>query len=218
MAESLKNTACREIRRRILEGVLVSGEIIDRRSIAKELGMSAAPVLEAMLLLETEGLLETIPRKGSRVSIHRPEDVRGHYLVREALECQIVRQVFGSPIAENFERLSALALKVDECRRNANLELLESEVAFHTAIADLVGCPVFTKIFTVSLRADMFYKMRYVSNREERSSHIRLLENLRDAPNAEAAEELVRSDLRNGRASMFMNLQTPMREKPIKTS
>ena len=43
---------------------------------------------EALLRLEFEGLLESRPRAGTRVRIPSPEDVKGHYVVREALEVQ----------------------------------------------------------------------------------------------------------------------------------
>ena len=46
-----------------LERELKPGEIINRRQIATRLDMSVAPVLEAMLRLESEGYLETLPRK-----------------------------------------------------------------------------------------------------------------------------------------------------------
>ena len=48
--------------------------------------MSFLPVSEALLRLEFEGLLESRPRAGTRVRIPSPDDVRGHYLVRETLE------------------------------------------------------------------------------------------------------------------------------------
>ena len=48
-------------------------------------------VAMALLGLESEGLLESRPRAGTRVRIPSPEDVRGHYVVREALEVQAAK-------------------------------------------------------------------------------------------------------------------------------
>src|SRR5436305_3509041 len=76
------------IRERILRGEIAIGHVISRRKIAAELGMSFLPVSEALLRLELEGLLESRPRAGTRVRIPSREDVRGHYIVREALEVQ----------------------------------------------------------------------------------------------------------------------------------
>src|SRR5216683_4813765 len=79
------------IRQRILRGEVAIGQVISRRKVAAELGMSFLPVSEAFLRLEFEGLLESRPRAGTRVRIPSREDVRGHYLVREALEVEAAR-------------------------------------------------------------------------------------------------------------------------------
>ena len=35
--------------------------------------------------------MESLPRVGTRVKVPKPEDVRGHYMLREALEAQVAR-------------------------------------------------------------------------------------------------------------------------------
>jgi len=208
MRESLKERAYREIGRMILAGELAPGEFINRRSMACELDMSVAPVLEAMLLLESEGLLETLPRRGTRVRIHHLDDVRGHFLVREALECQVARAVYGKPVAKAFAPLAVLAKVVDDARDDGPT-LWEAEVAFHCALADLMGCPVFSEVFRRAMRADLFYKLKTTvgGDRGRRRSHLRLLKALRDADTAEAAEAVTRHDLRNGKAALFLAME-----------
>src|SRR5918996_4318120 len=93
MKESAENSslaaeAYNVVRQRILRGELVLGQVISRRKLAAELGMSFLPVSEALLRLEVEGLLESRPRAGTRIRIPSREDVKGHYVVREALEMQ----------------------------------------------------------------------------------------------------------------------------------
>jgi len=213
--ESLKDEAARALRGRILSGELVPGEFLNRRGMAMELGMSVAPVLEAMLLLETEGLLETIARKGTRVRIHRPEDMRGQFLVREALECQVAREVFGPPVAADFRRLADLARRVDACRREQSMDVWEAEVDFHCALAELLGCPLFTHVYRQAVRADLFFKLRYPpASHASRRSHVSLLKALRDAPDATSAEALCRGDLRQGRAAHFLP-ETDHRNPPL---
>ena len=57
------------VRERILRGELAIGQVISRRKIAAELGMSFLPVSEALLRLEHEGLLESRPRAGTAPAI-----------------------------------------------------------------------------------------------------------------------------------------------------
>jgi len=64
---SLSKEVYQEILSRLMDNRLVPGNILNRRKVAKELGVSVAPVLEALKQLEMEGFLESIPRKGTIV-------------------------------------------------------------------------------------------------------------------------------------------------------
>src|ERR1700731_333850 len=112
-ASDLAGEAYVIIRERILRGEVAIGQVISRRKIAVELGMSFLPVSEAFLRLEFEGLLESRPRAGTRVRIPSREDVRGHYLVREALEVEAARLFTDIATAEERTELVKLAVRVD---------------------------------------------------------------------------------------------------------
>src|SRR3984893_12781649 len=110
---SLAAEAYSVVRQRILRGELVLGQAISRRKLAAELGMSFLPVSEALLRLEVEGLLESRPRAGTRVRIPTPQDVEGHFVVREALETQAARLFALTATPEEKAELQKLALRVD---------------------------------------------------------------------------------------------------------
>src|SRR5579871_2073238 len=110
---SLASEAYEFVKQRILHGELPMGHVISRRKIAAELGMSFLPVSEALLRLEFEGLLESRPRAGTRVRIPSREDVRGHYIVREALEVQAARLFTEMASPEERTELLKLAVRVD---------------------------------------------------------------------------------------------------------
>src|SRR6202167_5750648 len=101
------------VRERILRGELALGQVISRRKIAAELGMSFLPVSEALLRLEHEGLLESRPRAGTRVRVPTRQDVQGHYVVREALEAQAAMLFAVHSTREERTELMRLALRVD---------------------------------------------------------------------------------------------------------
>src|SRR5229473_4509755 len=110
---SLAAEAYNVVRQRILRGELVLGQIISRRKLASELGMSFLPVSEALLRLEVEGLLESRARAGTRVRIPTAQDVEGHFVVREALEMQAARLFAQVATPEEKAELQRLALRVD---------------------------------------------------------------------------------------------------------
>lgn len=110
---SLAGEAYVTLRERILRGELPIGMVISRRKIATELGMSMLPVAEALQRLEFEGLLESRPRAGTRVRIPTEDDVRGHYVVREALEVQAAKLFAEVATPQERSELQRLAARVD---------------------------------------------------------------------------------------------------------
>src|SRR6185369_6309764 len=110
---SLAAGAYEFVKQRILRGELPMGQVISRRKIAAELGMSFLPVSEALLRLEFEGLLESRPRAGTRVRIPSREDVRGHYIVREALEVQAAKLFAEGATVEDRTDVQKLAARLD---------------------------------------------------------------------------------------------------------
>ena len=101
------------MRRRILRGDLAMGEVISRRRIAADLSTSMQTVTAALLRLECEGFLEHRARSGTRIPIPSPDDVRGHYVVLEALEVQAVTRAVEATRRERAD-LEKLAKRVDE--------------------------------------------------------------------------------------------------------
>jgi DNA-binding GntR family transcriptional regulator len=110
---SLAGEAYVTLRERILRGELPIGQVISRRKLATELGMSMLPVAEALQRLEFEGLLESRPRAGTRVKIPTEQDVRGHYVVREALEVQAAKLFAAVATPQERSELQRLAARVD---------------------------------------------------------------------------------------------------------
>ncbi|HKX29862.1 MAG TPA: GntR family transcriptional regulator [Blastocatellia bacterium] len=141
---SLANEAYLFVRERILRGELPIGKVISRRKLATELGMSLLPVSEALLRLEVEGLLESRPRAGTRVRIPTEQDVRGHYVVREALEVQAAMLFAEVASAKERAELQRLAARVDALYSQPNSDralYLSMHEKLHRRIAECTRCP-----------------------------------------------------------------------------
>jgi DNA-binding GntR family transcriptional regulator len=67
------------IRDAVLTGRLRPGQRIDQDALAAELGVSRLPVREALIALAQEGLIDTLPRRGSYVQRLEPDDITDHY-------------------------------------------------------------------------------------------------------------------------------------------
>jgi DNA-binding GntR family transcriptional regulator len=142
-ATTLSSEAYHIIRQRILRGEVVLGQVISRRKLAAELGMSFLPISEALQKLEFEGLLESRPRAGTRVRIPSRQDVAGHYVLREALEVQAARLFCEVASAEQRDEIKKLALRVDALSGATDAgrsEFLVSHEKLHRRIAEGSRC------------------------------------------------------------------------------
>ena len=147
-AISLGRQAYMEIRASILSGRLALGSPISRRKLAQTLGMSVVPISDALQLLEAEGLVESWPRVGTRVRVPTRQDVRGHYVVREALESQSARLFSQKASPEERDEILRLAASLDEryqllgrdgLTNEENFRLHEQHFRFHMRIAECSG-------------------------------------------------------------------------------
>jgi len=141
---SLAGEAYVIVRERILRGELPIGKVISRRKLAAELGMSLLPVSEAFQHLEFEGLLESRPRAGTRVRIPTEQDVRGHYVVREALEVESARLFAEAATAQERAELKKLAARVDALSTRADGDrflYLNLHEKLHRRVAECARCP-----------------------------------------------------------------------------
>jgi GntR family transcriptional regulator, rspAB operon transcriptional repressor len=148
VAASLSEKAYKEIRYRILSGQLPLGTSVSRRKLATEHGMSVVPISDALQRLSSEGLVESWPRVGTRVRIPTSQDIRGHYVVREALESQSARLFAHKSTPEERTEILHLAETLDRRYRQGDEDSRESLFAlhqlhqqFHMRIAECSGHP-----------------------------------------------------------------------------
>lgn len=128
-----------QIRQVLIDGVISGrfqpGERIVERRIATELGVSQAPVREALRQLEALRLIETMPNRGARVRAFTEEDFAEFFPVRAGLEETAadlaVRRLGGdvTVLEGHIERL-ALAEGPDVMRHG---------IAFHREIVEAAG-------------------------------------------------------------------------------
>ena len=74
------------IRQAIVEGRVLPGERLKEEELAQQLGISRTPVREALLILQTEGLVEASPNRGATVRSYELPDLEDMYELRALLE------------------------------------------------------------------------------------------------------------------------------------
>ncbi len=183
---------------RLLAGDLQPGDMINRRTVASEMGVSVSPVGEAMLQLESEGILETIPRVGTRVCIPTPRDVWGAQMTRIAIECQVARMIACDRIESGFSDLQSLARAADQASVS-KVDYLRADAVFHRAMVEAAECAPLLAIFDRVARQSLLLISRQKLPPQPRSSHARLLTFLRTA-NPDSAEAALRKHIQSGKS------------------
>ena len=174
-----------------------TGDIrLDERQLSQDLGVSRTPIREAMSLLEQEGFVKTLPRRGVFVVRKTKREIIEMILVWAALESMAARLVTRNATDAEIGTLHGLFADFRDGRQTAHLEeYSEANIAFHSAIIRLSRCQMIA-----DLTKNLFIHMRAIrrvtiseDNRAQRSivDHMRIIEAL-ERRDTETAEQLVR--------------------------
>ncbi len=125
------------LRNEILSGRVKPGSILNERELAKQLGVSKTPVRESLTVLDHEGLVRTLPRKGYLVSGFTVQDVHNFFDLRVILESAAVELAVSRITDEQLETLTALV--PDGPPDEDMLKRLDRNVELHYSIALLSG-------------------------------------------------------------------------------
>jgi len=124
---------------RILDGDLTPGDPIRELDIASRLGVSQAPVREALRDLASSGLVEYQPNRGTRVRMIRREDLAHFYPVRAALE-GIAGEQAASHLAGDTAVLDThIARMLDAAQREDIYAFARASTDFHRTIVTAAG-------------------------------------------------------------------------------
>jgi DNA-binding GntR family transcriptional regulator len=134
----LRQEVLAALRAAILSNEIPPGSRLLEADVATRMGVSRAPVREAMRQLEQEGLVESFAHRGA-VVIGLPEDeIDAIYELRALIEAKAIARACESATPDDLARLDAM---VDEMRgalkRRDIDELAEIDLRFHGTIVAL---------------------------------------------------------------------------------
>ncbi len=167
----LRDVVFNNIRQAILRGELKPGERLMEIALANQLGVSRTPVREAIRMLELEGLVIMVPRKGAQVAQITVQDLNDVLEVRLGLEELAVR-IACERMTE--EELNALYLAVKEFEKTIEHDdlavLAEADVKVHEIIYSGTHNQRLVQIIN-NIREQMYrYRVEYLKDEECRES------------------------------------------------
>jgi DNA-binding GntR family transcriptional regulator len=162
LSRSASAAASEVIREAIIDGRLGPGARLKEEELARELGMSRTPVREALLLLQSEGLVESIPRRGATVRSYAVDDLDDMYQLRAVLEGYAARRAATRISADVVALLEESCARFDRLRAEDGLrDLVKENLFFHNVILDAAGSdrlvPLVRKVIELPLVYRSFY-------------------------------------------------------------
>ncbi|MBI2755643.1 MAG: GntR family transcriptional regulator [Chloroflexi bacterium] len=203
-ARVLRQDVLAVLRKAILEGDLKPGDRLLEADVAAQMGISRAPVREAVRQLEQEGLVDFQPHRGSTVLGVPNEEIDAIYELRAELESRAIRRacerITDEQIEELAEHLHRMGRAVEAGDYSA---VFEADHAFHATIQRVAGYRLLRRMWEsmdglVRVRSYQAFEGEGPANKYFRrtavSSHVPILAALR-ARDADAAEKAVRDHI-----------------------
>jgi DNA-binding GntR family transcriptional regulator len=88
---TLADRVLQQIVEAIVQGTMAPGAPINEVDLSARLGVSRAPLREAIFRLEAKGLVQRTPHLGARVVDLKPNDLKDLFVIREGLEGMAAR-------------------------------------------------------------------------------------------------------------------------------
>lgn len=139
-ASSMSDRAYQQIKELILTLFFLPGQYLNEAAICDLLKLGRTPVHQALQLLQVEGLVEVVPRKGVIV---RPDSIGEVIEILDArilVEVELVRRAVANGTREDLRELAAILDKTNRRHGGGSMDaFVESDRAFHVKVAAMSG-------------------------------------------------------------------------------
>ena len=148
---SLADEIRARLREQILTGQLVPGQQLTEQGVAEIMGTSPGPVRESFASLCQEGLLISLPRRGTFVAGISESESMVAYQVRTFLEPYAAELSMPKAGEETYARMATAVEGMRTAAANGDLvKHLQHDIDFHTVFYDLSGSELLKTIWTAT--------------------------------------------------------------------
>lgn len=194
----LENKPLRERVLDVLRDAIVSGELKPGQQLvevefASRLGISRAPLREALQILSHEGLVETVPYRGTVVRQLTRTDIEELYSLRSVLETFAVQRVAAKADTNDVTRLRRCFEEMLAAAEAGDLKTVNLiDRSFHDTLIELSGHSLLAVTWsTVSMRVRQVMALRNERNTDIRQiayNHLPIIEAIEQGDEARAVQ------------------------------
>ncbi|MDQ6729422.1 MAG: GntR family transcriptional regulator [Actinomycetota bacterium] len=180
------------LRAAIVARELSPGRHVVQEEVAERLGVSIAPVREALRVLEQEGQVTYRPRRGYFVTELRAEDLQEIYGLRQVLEERAARRALPTLDEDALARISMAAKDcVDAARAGDVAAELEANRRFHFGLLESPEQVHTMRVIRVLWDSTEAYRALYYNSPEERRAAVAAHDRILAAVRSGSADVLV---------------------------
>jgi DNA-binding GntR family transcriptional regulator len=180
------------LRQAIISAELRPGQRVIQEDLAERIGVSVAPVREALRVLEQEGQLTYRPRRGYFVTELRVEDLEEIYGLRQVLEERAVRHALPGIDDDALDRMVLAAKDCVEAAEHGDVARgLAANRRFHFAIFESPDRPHALRLIRLLWDSTEAYRAMYYNSPAERRASVDAHDRILEALHARDADLLV---------------------------
>ncbi len=204
------------IRDAITSGRIAAGERLSQDELARQLGVSRAPIRDALNRLEAEGLVRTAA-KGVVVAKMTPEELLDLFEVRALIEGYVARKACPRLTEDDLAQLGRIVQATADLSDGRDVqEVVRAHEEFHDVIYAASGNAELTRIARSLWDRTYRYRLAGLANREVALSsledHRAILEAFQ-ARDASRAEALMSEHNRHTMDRVLQEMGSPPRPK-----
>ena len=209
--QSLGGQIFNRIRDDILSGNYTPGEELKEATLGKQLGVSRTPVREAIRMLELEGLVVMVPRKGAEVAKITVKDLKDALEVRMTIDSLSVKLACERIDEEEKVEIRQACVAFREAVKSKDVKaIVEGDERFHNTI---YRASKNQKLITIAmnLREQVYrYRFEYVKDFSYHENLIREHDQITEAilkGDVETAQKIMKEHIYNQEQIVIRNLQ-----------
>lgn len=137
------------LRTAILTHDIEPGARLLEADLASELGVSRAPVREAIRMLEHEGLLESLPRRGATVVTIPEDEIQMFYEFRAHIEAKAFARAAARITDDEIEGLRERLGTLHAAYRSGDIDAVTAaDREFHGAVVSIAGLTLLRRLWS----------------------------------------------------------------------
>ena len=166
MAEALTNQAYEYLYNKIISCEYLPGQELNEKQLLEETSFGRTPLREALLMLQSESLIEIFPRKGMRITAFTEKSIDDLYQTRKLIEPTVCRKYI---TLYSKSRLLEFQKMFERAEDASDVEEYRIDTSFHSYLISITDNNIlinmYHSIMIHQMRMAVYAAMQDTSNR-----------------------------------------------------